>query len=327
MLEEGGSYFKWSDVKDLNIRFWVATAICVTVYCSIFPLVSVVKIYLEVHYGISSVEAGTISSVYQFVCAGGSTLIGALVDTTGRLCQWMILASSMFTGTHLIMFLTKLNAYAIMTIFGIAYSFLAASLWPAVPYVVAADSTGLAFGIMTACQNTGLAIYPLVSGAILDAYTPGKPHLDEWCHNYSRSDFTNDTGFPAGSLINCPNNTNAPNPEWEGFRDDSILFCITAGVGVVLGVWLYFLDVRSNPPVLSVPASERPPSPEEVAEKDKRKAARRERRKKRHAERRGETYVSPPNQEQEVTTNEKTSLLQAGNDGSINKSSYMSGEM
>ena len=95
----------------------------------------------------------------------------------------------------------------------------------------------------------------------------------------------------------------------------------------MLGVWLYVLDVRSNPPVLSVSAAERPPSPEEVAEKEKRKAARRERRKKRHAERRGETYVSPQEQEINNTSNEKTSLLQAGNDGSINKSSYMSGEM
>jgi MFS family permease len=49
---------------------------------------------------------------------------------------------------------------------GIAYSVYAAAIWPAVVYVVKKNQVGTAYGLVTAVQNSGLAIVPLIVGAL-----------------------------------------------------------------------------------------------------------------------------------------------------------------
>lgn len=283
--KDGGSIFRWEDVKILGIRFWIATALCVTVYCSMFPFIGIVKNFFEVKYGVSSDTAGTWTSAYQFTCAGGSTVIGLAVDKTGRFAHWMLLAALLFTGSHAIFWLWKPEPIAMMMLMGVAYSFLAASLWPAVPYVLKTKETGIAFGVMTALQNSGLAIWPLISGAILDAFTPARKQLTGACFNYSTYSFDNDTGalnsFAPGSLIGCANNTDAPLPRLEGYDWAELFFMCTAGVGVALAVWLFVLDKSMEQPVLTVAPDQRPLSAEEAAQKEEKEHETNERRRER----------------------------------------------
>ena len=56
---------------------------------------------------------------------------------------------------------------------GIAFSLVPAVLWPAVPYLVAAERLGTAYGLMTMMQNIGLTVLNLGAGALNDASGAG----------------------------------------------------------------------------------------------------------------------------------------------------------
>ena len=49
---------------------------------------------------------------------------------------------------------------------GIGYSIYGAAIWASIPYVVKPQTLGTAFGVTTAVQNGGLALFPTIGGAI-----------------------------------------------------------------------------------------------------------------------------------------------------------------
>jgi len=55
-----------------------------------------------------------------------------------------------------------------LTFQGIAYSVYASAIWPAIVYVVKPNQVGTAYGLVTAVQNSGLAIAPLIIGALTE---------------------------------------------------------------------------------------------------------------------------------------------------------------
>jgi MFS family permease len=61
---------------------------------------------------------------------------------------------------------------------GLAYSVYAAAIWPAVVYVVKPNQVGTAYGLVTAIQNSGLAIAPLVVGALTKTTPASNPSDD-----------------------------------------------------------------------------------------------------------------------------------------------------
>ena len=252
--------FNIRDVAKLSPKFWLTCGICVTVYCSIFPLIGIAENYFEVKYNITSGKASTYVSLYQFTCAGGSPIVGFLVDQVGRFTFGMIGSGIMFTTIHVLLAATMAPAIFLMMFMGVVYSVLVSSLWPAVPYTCRAGEVGLAYGIMTAMQNTGLAIWPLMVGAILDPYTPAAPppppHFSR-CDNYTNLQkpmeqnlswtWPNGTlAYPPNSLTNCSNTTAAPLPDHQGFIYTELLFIGTAGFGVLLGVILLAVDKKGT---------------------------------------------------------------------------------
>lgn len=65
-----------------------------------------------------------------------------------------------------------------LSLMGIAYSFYAAAVWPAVVYVVDDDQVGTAYGLVTAVQNTGLFLVPVIVGTITDDTPDCDPSKD-----------------------------------------------------------------------------------------------------------------------------------------------------
>jgi MFS family permease len=241
--DDGKGSFKLSDFKALNKEFFCIAAICVTVYCAVFPFVGVAQPFFEVKYDVSSDEGSTYVSFFQFACAGFSPFTGGVVDRVGRNAYWLIGAGSGFTLVHLLFLVATPNAIGMCIFMGVVYSVLAASLWPAVPLVVQPNAVGLAYGALNSLQNLGLAIFPLVSGAILDAETPArkKPIPGSTCYNWTHDDFNASkipSVFPFESLINCTNNTDQPLPYLIGFEHDLYLFMFTAAVGVGCSILL-----------------------------------------------------------------------------------------
>ncbi len=68
---------------------------------------------------------------------------------------------------------TQANLWLSTVLIGIAFSLVPAVLWPAVPYLVAPNRLGTAYGLMTMIQNIGMMTFNLSAGALNDANQAG----------------------------------------------------------------------------------------------------------------------------------------------------------
>jgi len=62
------------------------------------------------------------------------------------------------------------NIYPVlpMMALGAAFVLVPAAMWPSIPLIVRKERVGTAFGLMTAVQNIGLALFPLLNGILRD---------------------------------------------------------------------------------------------------------------------------------------------------------------
>jgi len=79
----------------------------------------------------------------------------------------MILAHVVFLGLANSWYV--MNPAPLMVWLGLGYSLGAASIWPTVGCIVESKVLGTAYGCMTAVQNLGLAVFPMVIGFLQDA--------------------------------------------------------------------------------------------------------------------------------------------------------------
>ena len=255
---EGGG-FSLKLIKELNVRVWLIFLITIASYCAVFPFVGVAKNFFEVKYNVVSDTASTYMSFFQFACAGFSPLSGGVVDRVGRTVFWMMAAGIGFGLIHFVFLVASPPPVAMTIVMGVVYSILASSLWPAVPFVVAPSAVGLAYGLMNSLQNIGLAIYPLIVGAILDHYTPPKAPQLGLCYNWSYDDGFDPKLLPSFaplSLENCTNHTHNALPHLQGFELNAYLFMFTAFAGAAIAFVLLILDKRGDG-ILSADSAER----------------------------------------------------------------------
>jgi MFS family permease len=93
---------------------------------------------------------------------------GRLVDRVGKRATFMIAGSLLLIPCHLAMGLTKIYPAYPMILLGFAFVLVPAALWPSVPLIVRSERVGTAFGLMTAIQNIGLGLFPLLNGLLRD---------------------------------------------------------------------------------------------------------------------------------------------------------------
>lgn len=123
------------------------------------------------------------------ISAALSPFLGAFVDRVGMRAALMLVSAAVLTVVHLFLGITdgapwtgvvgsstsaaiNLSWYEHPALglgfMGLAYSFYAAAVWPAIVYVVDEDQVGTAYGLVTAVQNTGLALVPLMVGGLTE---------------------------------------------------------------------------------------------------------------------------------------------------------------
>ena len=110
--------------------------------------------------------AGRTMSIPYLISGLLSPLLGHLVDKIGQRPKIATLASLMLIVVHVTLGLTGVTPFVPLIGQGIAYSLYASVLWPCVPLTVETRQTGTAFGVMTSLQNIGLAVFPIIIGAI-----------------------------------------------------------------------------------------------------------------------------------------------------------------
>ena len=108
-------------------------------------------------------KAGFFMSIPYFFTVAFTSLLGVFVDKTGLRTEMITFGSALLVVAHaLLAFPTSSSPVIPLVGQGLGYTICVAALWPSVPFTVSPDSVGLAFGIMMAVQNVGLALIPLV---------------------------------------------------------------------------------------------------------------------------------------------------------------------
>jgi MFS family permease len=112
--------------------------------------------------------AGGITSIIIFASMLLAPFAGRLVDKIGRRATFMIIGSLLMIPCHLAMGLTKIYPAYPMALLGFSFVLVPAALWPSVPLIVRSERVGTAFGLMTAIQNVGMALFPILNGLLRD---------------------------------------------------------------------------------------------------------------------------------------------------------------
>ena len=185
---EAGDKIVFSDIKKFNSSFWFVTLLCVTFYSAIFPFTALATDMFHDKWGFPKVSESTggflaqafVNFQHMFSTAPGVTSIvifasmvfapfaGDLVDRIGKRATLMVVGSLILIPAHLIMGITHWNPIPSMVALGVAFVLVPAAMWASVPLVVEEKRVGTAFGLMTAIQNLGLALFPTVSGVLRD---------------------------------------------------------------------------------------------------------------------------------------------------------------
>jgi MFS family permease len=230
------------DCLRFPLPYWLVVVVCTALFCTMFPLVSVLKNFLEVKYGLSGADASNVIGVASLVSIFLAPVAGLAVDGSGRLVQWLLATAVCFAATHVGLIAGHPDPHAVTIWLYALVTFFMAALYPAVPLVVPAELCGLAYGVMNAVENGGLSIVPLISGAILDAYTPTPPPR---CNDAAGSNFST---TPA---VVCTNSTAAPLPSMAGFVATEWLFLSMAVVGAAAAAARWVVDRRRSGGILS----------------------------------------------------------------------------
>ncbi|AYU80168.1 Major Facilitator Superfamily [Leishmania donovani] len=219
-----------SGVLQMPLAYWLLCAVCVFCYTAVFPFVGVGKNFFQVKYGYTGDAAARCLSFYQITSAVASPVIGLAVDSVGRNTWWLILACSCFAAIHVLFMTTMIPGAVLMVLMGCFYTFLVSGLWPSVPWAVPSTVVGVAYGAMTSIQNIGLALFPMLVGAILDHFRQ---------NGNNTAELTQDL------------------PPLEAFMWTEALFLVSALIAFLASVALLVEDRRTGG-VLSAASAKRP---------------------------------------------------------------------
>ena len=181
--------FVFKEIKEFKPTFWLVTLLCLTFYSAIFPFTDLSTDFFADKWGIArfaEIKGGFLYQVFNnflhmFSTAGGITSIiifasmilapfaGRLVDKIGRRATLMIIGSLIMIPSHLLMGLTKIYPAYPMVALGASFVLVPAAMWPSIPLIVRKERVGTAFGLMTAIQNIGLGLFPVLNGLLRDA--------------------------------------------------------------------------------------------------------------------------------------------------------------
>jgi MFS family permease len=178
----------FKDIKAFKPSFWFVTMLCVTFYSAIFPFTALSTDMFVDKWGIArtaeasggffyqvfnnfmhmTTTAPGISSIIIFASMIFAPFAGTLVDKIGKRATLMIVGSLIMIPSHLLMGITMTNPVYMMIALGAAFVLVPAAMWPSIPLIVREERVGTAFGLMTAIQTIGLALFPLLNGVLRD---------------------------------------------------------------------------------------------------------------------------------------------------------------
>jgi len=173
--------FKFSDVTGIlsSKLFWVIALLCVLYYSAIFPFQRYATNMLQCNLGMSARDAADIFRWFPIGAAVITPMLGYYLDRRGRGATMLILGALLMIACHLTFALVlpvypqAWVAFTAIVVLGISFSLVPAALWPSVPKVMESRYLGSAYSLIFWVQNIGLALFPILIGAVIQATNPG----------------------------------------------------------------------------------------------------------------------------------------------------------
>jgi len=178
--EEEEEKISLAHIKALPLPVWFIFAVCATFYVGVLVFYGVaVNIFEKTGRKYSSTTSALFIAIPNLVSVFASPSFGRLIDKRGRALNWIIVACTMMIMVHVAFLLNALEVIeitpiALMIWLGTAYSMGAAAMWPIVSLIVPKVVQGTAYGMMTAVQNSALAIFPIIIGQLQDKYSDSR---------------------------------------------------------------------------------------------------------------------------------------------------------
>ncbi len=164
----------WSDLWRFDRSYWFVVGLCVTFYSVIFPFRSTFAIkYFQHAHGLTLQEAGAMNAHVFLAAIFATPAFGLMIDRLGRRAWFMAFGTVLLFAVFPLLAYTQASLWIPTVLIGIAFSLVPAVLWPAVPYLVAPNRLGTAYGALTMVQNIGLVIFNLLAGWLNDTYAAG----------------------------------------------------------------------------------------------------------------------------------------------------------
>ena len=180
----------WGEVKrakNFSSAYWLMTTSCIVIYGTVLPFNNVASALLiekfickgpccgvhfkQCHRAVSAeATASYVMGIPFMVSAFVTPVIGIIVDKCGGNTIMTTVAAVILFGVHLTIRLSSAIPYWPLFFQGLAYAMYAAALWPAIGASVKKDEGGMAYGLTTAMQNIGLAMFPILVAGLRSKY-------------------------------------------------------------------------------------------------------------------------------------------------------------
>eukprot|EP00298_Acanthocystis_sp_HF-20_P017204 c21693_g1_i6.p1 GENE.c21693_g1_i6~~c21693_g1_i6.p1 ORF type:complete len:491 (-),score=176.73 c21693_g1_i6:82-1509(-) len=162
-IETGGC---WGHSRTFPIAFWLMVVICVTFSCAVFPFLDFGTPLIYEKWNLSAVEAGRTTSIVTMTSMILSPLFGWVLDRYGYRPVFLALGSLLLSPAFALMATTQVSPSILCVIIGVGFSLVPSALWASIPLIVQENRIGTAFGLMSALQNFGLCMMPLIVGQL-----------------------------------------------------------------------------------------------------------------------------------------------------------------
>ncbi len=153
---------RFSDVKEFPATFWLLAMSCLTVYCAILPFNNIAASLFTTKYHMDDKSANLVLMVTYLTAGILSPFMGWVIDRVGFRAVLNVVAAVLIVGVHAVLGYSNLYPVGPLVVLGMCYSIYAAALWPSIALVVKPEFQGTAYGVVTAVQNAGLALAPVI---------------------------------------------------------------------------------------------------------------------------------------------------------------------
>ena len=163
------------DIRRFPVEAWLLFVITVFFYIGVLTFYTVAQdILTQSGRKYSAEEADLYISIPSFVSILATPAAGIAIDRRGRALYWIVAAAALLCFGHVFFLLMAYDVQwavaatpvPVMLWIGVAYAMGGAAVWPILSYVLEPQLCGTGYGMMTAVQNAGLALFPLIIAGI-----------------------------------------------------------------------------------------------------------------------------------------------------------------